>query len=104
MKARTLEELATQLTSDPDWNKLSQSEQDAVFNELAKDIEPSRPVPFMLLIPDYMKIVVPSQTTSVGGFVNVVGLIGVTIFCLALYFPLVRSMVDLFKRRRSVKK
>lgn len=38
--AKTLEELASQLDSDPEFSSLSQQEQDSVFSELAKDIEP----------------------------------------------------------------
>ncbi len=55
-------------------------------------------------IPDYMKIIVPSETTSLGGIANTVGLISITIFCLALYFPLTKSIVDLFRLRRTAKK
>lgn len=91
-----------EFVNDPDFRSLSKADQKQMYEELT-----GRKVSghFVLYrIPDYMKTVIPSKTTSLGGLVNIIGFIGVTIFCLALYFPLTTSIIDLFRRRRTIKK
>lgn len=96
--AKSREELAVRLAKDPDFKALSPDEQKRVFEELAKDTQPG---PFILRdIPNYMRTVIAPRPTSLGDLVNWVGLIALTILCLALYFPLVTSIVRLVKHRR----